>query len=120
MTVWLALLTGGIGAAVVKLLGDLLEKFVDRKGRKDDAEQERLKKKAEEETALLHATAAGIKWVLYDRIKCLGTRYVEDGAVDFDDRRLLHEMHKVYHYGLGGNGDLDILMKTVDELPQKA
>ena len=119
MTVWLALLTGGVGAAVVKVVGDLIQKIIDRKNKKDDSAQADIERKKCEDAELLHATADGVKWILYDRIKDLGTRYISEGSVDFDDRRLLHEMHRVYHYGLGGNGDLDSIMSAVQSLPLK-
>ena len=63
------------------------------------------------------ALKVGLKWVLYDRIRYLGQRYISDGKVDFDDRRILNEMHKSYHEGLSGNGDLDNLMAEVNRLP---
>lgn len=65
------------------------------------------------------ALKGGLKWVLYDRIRFLGQRYISAGNVDFDDRRILNEMHNSYHDGLGGNGDLDVLMHEVNELPLK-
>lgn len=61
----------------------------------------------------------GLKWMLYDRIRHLGQKYIANGAVDFDDRRILNEMHGCYHNGLGGNGDLDNLMRDVNALPLK-
>ncbi len=61
----------------------------------------------------------GLKWVLYDRIRFLGQHYINAGQVDFDDRRILNEMHSCYHNGLGGNGDLDNLMRDVNTLPLK-
>ena len=67
----------------------------------------------------IEALKAGQKWMLYDRIRFLGLRYISDGTVDFDDRRILTEMHKCYHDGLGGNGDLDNLMNEVNHLPLK-
>ena len=39
--------------------------------------------------------------------------------MDFDDRRILNLMHKSYHDGLGGNGDLDNVMNDVNRLPLK-
>ena len=60
-----------------------------------------------------------IKFILYDRIKYLAQTYIAAGEVDFDDRRILNAMHKVYHGGLDGNGDLDDLMNAVGELPLK-
>ena len=65
------------------------------------------------------AFRTALKWVLYDRIRYLGQAYIHDGKVDFDDRRILHEMHQCYHNGLGGNGDLDSLMNEVNKLPLK-
>ena len=44
-------------------------------------------------------------------------QYIEAGEVDFDQRRILREMHTVYHFGLQGNGDLDQLMEAVAKLP---
>ena len=117
--VLLAVLSGGVGAAVVKLLGDLMQRVMERREQKNDAGRLEKERREKEDAALLHATADGVKWMLYDRIRYLGTKYVEDRAVDFDDRRILREMHKVYHYGLGGNGDLDIIMAAVDALPQR-
>lgn len=62
----------------------------------------------------------GLRWVLYDRVRYLGQKYIEDGAVDFDDRRILNLMHKSYHDGLGGNGDLDVIMRMVNALPLRS
>ena len=67
----------------------------------------------------IEALKTGLKWVIYDRIRYLGLKYISDGAVDFDDRRILKEMHDCYHEGLGGNGDLDNLMREVNRLPLK-
>ena len=61
----------------------------------------------------------GVKWMLYDRIRFLGQKYNADKSVDFDDRRILNEMHNCYHNGLGGNGDLDNLRGEVNRLPLK-
>ena len=56
---------------------------------------------------------------MYDRIRFLGQAYIAEGEIDFDDRRILRQMHTSYHNGLGGNGDLDALMEEVDSLPLK-
>jgi len=56
---------------------------------------------------------------LYDRIRFVALSYIEEGEVDFDDRRILNDMHRSYHVGLNGNGDLDELMKQVNKLPLK-
>lgn len=60
----------------------------------------------------------GMMALLLDRLQHLCKAYIDDGAVDLDDRRRLHIMHECYHK-LGGNGDLDTLMHSVDKLPLK-
>lgn len=106
MDILIAIIGGGVGAAVVTVIGQLLTARQARRYAKEDHESEDMK-----------ALKAGMKWLLYDRIRYLGLHYVEAGEVDFDQRRILREMHTVYHYGLEGNGDLDQLMDTVGKLP---
>lgn len=122
------LLTGATAAAIIKMIDNLVIWFLNRKAKKDDetemankAEEAQVEK---EESAwkkrtdrTIDALAVGVRVILMDRIRYLGQEYIKDGEVDFDDRRLLNQMHSVYHNTLGGNGDLDILMKEVDELP---
>lgn len=106
MEIALAVISGGVMAAIVTVIGQLLTARQARKYAQED-----------HESADMAALKAGVKWLLYDRIRFLGLHYVETGAVDFDDRRILREMHNVYHIGLDGNGDLDQLMQAVDKLP---
>lgn len=122
------LLTGATAAAIIKMIDNLVIWFLNRKAKKDDeiemankAEEAQVEK---EESAwkkrtdrTIDALAVGVRVILMDRIRYLGQEYIKDGEVDFDDRRLLNQMHSVYHNTLGGNGDLDILMKEVDKLP---
>lgn len=65
------------------------------------------------------ALGEAIKYILYDRIRYLGQAYIADGEIDFDDRRILNDMHRSYHVGLHANGDLDNLMRDVNALPLK-
>ena len=81
--------------------------------------RERKYNKADGKDKDIQALKTGQKWILYDRIRFLGLKYISEGAVDFDDRRILKEMHTCYHEGLGGNGDLDVLMQQVNSLPLK-
>lgn len=122
------LLTGATAAAVIKLLDNLIIWHLNRKAKKSDeaeAEEKAEERKAENDEKewkkhtdeTIEALAIGVRVILMDRIRYLGQEYIKDGEVDFDDRRLLNQMHSVYHNTLGGNGDLDILMKEVDELP---
>lgn len=67
----------------------------------------------------VNALVLGQKYILYDRIRYLGHEYIAAGEIDFDDRRILNDMHSVYHNELNGNGDLKILMNEVNKLPLK-
>ena len=109
-TVIVALVAGlaAVIGGVITQLGEGIRQKRKRKYDKDDGKDKDI-------TAL----KAGLKWVLYDRIRFLGQHYISAGQVDFDDRRILNEMHKSYHDGLGGNGDLDVLMHEVNSLPLK-
>ena len=108
MELWVAFLGGGAGAALVGIIGQLLVARQARKYQKED-----------EEAADIKALAAGMKWLLFDRIRHLGLRYLADGCVDIDEKRILGEMWDVYHHGLDGTGDLDDLMQAVRKLPIK-
>ena len=61
------------------------------------------------------AVTTALKVLLIDRVRYLGRCYIEDGEIHLDDKETLTEMHKAYE-GLGGNGDLDILMNEVSKL----
>ena len=104
----LSIIGGAAGAALINQVGETIR---DRRRRKDSRE--------DHDSADMRAVKTALKWVLYDRIRFLGQTFLREGEIDFDDRRLLNEMHKSYHSGLGGNGDLDVLMAAVNELPLK-
>ena len=96
------------GAAVVAGIFTLISQTLQR----------RSDKKSGVDTKLCAITKA-LEILMLDRIKYLGQAYLRDGAVDFDDRRLLNQMHDAYHNKLGGNGDLDVIMAEVNKLPLK-
>lgn len=56
---------------------------------------------------------------MLDRMRYVGQNYLKQEEIDFDDRRIFHQMHDIYHNDLGGNGDLDQLMEAIDDLPLK-
>ena len=80
--------------------------------KKMDERLEAIEKKDKERTDAM-------KYVLLDRIICIGQSYIKHGEVGFDERKRLREMHHCYHSVLGGNGDADFIMNAVDELPLK-
>ena len=115
MELWTLILTGGVGAAAIKLLDNLIQWALARRAKKRDGE-------AHEETEQekkMNSLQAGLRVVLLDRIQYLGQCYIRDGEITFDDRRRLHMMHETYHDALNGNGDLDVIMAQVDKLPLK-
>ena len=104
-------LVAGLSAilgGLITQLGEGIRQIRKRKYDRDDVKDKDIE-----------ALKSGQKWLLYDRIRFLGQHYISAGSVDFDDRRILNEMHKAYHNGLGGNGDLDVLMRDVNALPLK-
>lgn len=118
-SVILALISGGVVSVAVQIVDRWMTWLRDRKAAKKDS----AKKNAEERLTAIEAQnkaqSDALKFILYDRIKYLAQEYIVNGEVDFDDRRILHLMHSSYHYGLSGNGDLDVLMQEVDKLPLK-
>ena len=102
------LLGSAVLSAFINQLGETLRQKMKHKYDTEDSESKELK-----------AIKDGLKWVMFDKIRDLGLKYIQNGEVDFDDRRILKEMHTSYHEGLGGNGDLDALMDSVYELPLK-
>ena len=102
------LLGGSAVAALINAIAAGIRQKREHKYNKDDGKDKDTQ-----------ALKAGLKWVIYDRIRYLGLKHISEGAIDFDDRRILREMHTCYHEGLGGNGDLDTLMSQVNKLPMK-
>lgn len=58
---------------------------------------------------------AGVRILLYDRIKHLGNSYINAGSISGDQYEDLLSMHKAYHE-LGGNGYLNSIMDDVKRL----
>ncbi len=103
-----AVLSSSVLTAIITQFGTHLREKAGRKAAAETAEDSEL-------AALKEA----LMYILYDRIRFLGMTYIRAGEISFEDRRIIHKMHGVYHNRLGGNGDLDDLMECVDELPLK-
>lgn len=141
--VLLCLLTGGFAVALVKAIEGVVTWHLNRKAAKEDkaeakadktteiseavaefkeAEAEKnkeLEESLEQLKAQSKVMSAALKFILLDRILWLGQSYIAKGEISFDDRKRLRDMHEVYHKGLDGNGDADLIMQGVDELPLK-
>lgn len=124
--VLICFLTGGCGAAGVKMIETLVVWFLNRRAKKsdDEADAEKQKEQAkeaefEEVVKTVESLKAADKLIMLDRIKYLCRYYLDHGEVEFSDLTDLIEMHSCYHDLLGGNGNLDTLMELVKELPIK-
>lgn len=115
----IALISGGVGAGIVKLIGDRLAFRRERKAKKEDEASLNYDGRLKSIETKTDAQSAALRYLLYDRIRYLGQAYIKDGCIDFDDRRILNDMHDAYHNGLDGNGDLNTLMQEVNKLPLK-
>ena len=93
------------GSTLAALINQIFETVRERKEKLVDHESEDIK-----------VIKAGLKSIMLDRIRYVGQSYIRCGAIDFDDRKILNDMHTSYH-NLGGNSDLDLLMQEVNALP---
>lgn len=75
--------------------------------------QLRKEKIAEKNDAQVKALRYIMLYIIQERAKAI----IKDGKVTLEERRSLHHWHRLYHDGLGGNGDADDLMQQVDSLP---
>lgn len=139
----LAIAGGAAGAAIINGLNERWKFKASRKAAKEDRAEQKADKTTEVEKAVEEfradeakrnediekrlkaieeqsaAQSEALKLILLDRILYLGQGYIEKGEISYDDRRRFHAMHECYHKGLGGNGDADLIVEAVDELPPK-
>lgn len=59
---------------------------------------------------------AGLREMLYDRIKHLCKRYETEGEIREEEYNSLNRMWQVYHNDLGGNGYLNGEMEAIEAL----
>lgn len=126
MEVWLAIVGGGVGAAVVGGVFGIIRWVLDRKAQKEDRKenkadqkQQDLSKEIDEIKEQLGNLIIANRTSMYDRIKHLGNVYLERGSITSEELEDLISMHEVYHTVLKGNGFLDSLMEKVKALPVK-
>lgn len=108
MDILIGIIGGGVGAAIVSVVGSLLLARQAQKYKTDDREREDIA-----------ALTEGMTWLMYDRILYLAKHHIAEGSVTFEEYRILSEMHRVYHDKLGGNGYLDEVMAEVRNLPKE-
>jgi len=115
----LAVLSGGAAVAVIEGVKEALRWRRERRAVLSDRQALHTDERLQSMERQNAVQSEALKYILYDRIRYLGREYIARGEIDFDDRRILNAMHKVYHDGLGGNGDLDTLMSQVNTLKLK-
>lgn len=138
----LTFLSGGAIVAIIGLVGDRLKFKWQRKATKEDRAEEKhdaikdiykhmecfegmsTAKDDEFDTilkellAIQKAQCEALKFLLLDRILFYGKYYSDKGEITFDERKRLRDMHNVYHQPpLNGNGDADLVMRSIDDLP---
>lgn len=113
------LASGGIIVAIIGGIREWLSFHRERKAKKEDESIADITNRLKVIEQQNKNQSEALKFVLYDRIRFLGQNYINEQSINIDDRRILNAMHKSYHHGLNGNGDLDVLMKEVNELPLK-
>lgn len=106
MDVLIAIIGGGVGAAVVTVVGQII---IAKQARRFQQEDRRVDDMA--------ALKEGISWLLYDRILYLSRKYIDRGWLSLEDLKVIKEQHRIYHDRLGGNGYLDKVMAAVEALP---
>ena len=126
MDLLLAIIGGGVGAAVVAGIFGLITWLLNRKAQKEDRKEDRadqeqkdLNAEIDEIKVLLDNLIVAERTSMYDRIKHLGNVYLERESITSEELEDLISMHEVYHTVLKGNGFLDSLMAKVKELPVK-
>lgn len=96
-----AFIIGGMGAAIIGFIQAIILYKIKRRDEKQD--------KGEVITKALRYV---MLYIIQERCK----DHIADGKITLEERRALHHWHDLYHNGLGGNGDADILMNQVDKL----
>ncbi len=118
-TIWIALLSSIALATAIAGIFEAIRFRRERKAKKEDAASLNIEQRLDKIEQQMNAQSEALKYIMYDRIRFLGQEYISEGEIDFDDRRILNEMHSSYHNGLGGNGDLNNLMRDVNALKLK-
>lgn len=67
----------------------------------------------------LSVIAESYKIILKDKIHYLVFKYLEYGEITLSEKHAIQHMWNMYHFELGGNGDLDDEMQLLEEIQVK-
>lgn len=94
----IGLISGAFGAALIAFAQFLIARHDKNK------EAESVERKA-------------LRYLMLYVIMDTGKDLLREGSATMEEKKQLRAWHDLYHNGLGGNGDADSLMKSVDQLP---
>lgn len=57
----------------------------------------------------------GVRLLLQDKIETLGAKFCSDGDITWAQKKYIHACYAAYK-GMGGNGDVEELLRDIDEL----
>jgi len=113
------LLGSGIGVAIVSGVFMLIQSQMQRK-LEEKATSKKLNDAKIDELLLALETMKQASLVNNrERIKYLCRIHISKGEVTYDERQDLIELYQHYHEGLGGNGNVEDLIKRFREVPVK-
>ena len=60
-----------------------------------------------------------LRYLMFYIIQDIAGKVIAKQVITLEEKQMLNKMHKLYHEGLGGNGDAKLIMEIVDSLPLK-
>lgn len=72
--------------------------------------------KKDKDDSRIDALVTAQKVTMVDRVRHLGSKYINDKQIHLEDKENLQAMYDAYK-ALGGNGHLTTVMREVDRLP---
>lgn len=100
------ILSGGVGAAIAAGVMSIILYKIKRNDSRADAQANK---------CVMQTTA--VRYLMLHAIRDECEKHIARGQITYEDRRMLHKWHDLYHDELGGNGDAKLLMDAVDKLP---
>ncbi len=104
--VLIAVLSTSVGAAVATGIMSIILYKLKRADSKSDEKEEKE-----------DVTKTALRYMMLFIIRQQATEFIRDGKITWENRKMLHKWHDLYHNGLDGNGDADLLMGDINELP---
>lgn len=120
----LAILSAGIGAGLMAIVRDLIQ----RKWKKADQREEEEEKKEEATitelrdemrnlTKVVSSVVTAQRATMVERIRYLGLCYIGQGKISMEDKIQLKKMNDAYRQLPDANGDTKPIMSEVEKLP---